>query len=304
MMKTAFVFSGQGAQKVGMGRELYETSPAAKSIFDRADAALGRSLSQLCFEGPEEALTETANCQPAIYTMSLACLAAYLERNPEEKPVAAAGLSLGEYAAFAAAGAFSFEDGLLLVSKRAALMEKACQENPGGMAAVIGSTPEVVEEVCALCDLDVANFNCPGQIVISGPVDRVNRACDELKNRGVRRAVPLKVSGSFHSRLMNSAAAGLRPALDATPMQTPAFPVIHNFTAKPAGEPDSIRENLMRQVNGSVRWETSVLLMAEQLGAERFIEFGPGNVVTGLIHKIIPGASLQNCSDASGLSAN
>lgn len=302
-MKTAFVFSGQGAQKVGMGRDLYENSPAAKSIFDRADAALGRSLSQLCFEGPEEALTETANCQPAVYTMSMACLAAYLERTPEEKPVAAAGLSLGEYAAFAAAGTFPFEAGLLLVSKRAALMEKACRENPGGMAAVIGSTREVVAEVCAICDLDVANFNCPGQIVISGPSDRVNRACAELKNRGVRRAVPLKVSGSFHSRLMNSAAAGLRPELDAAPMQSPAFPVIHNFTAKPASDPDSIRENLMRQVNGSVRWDASVLLMAEQFGAERFIEFGPGNVVTGLIHKTVPGALLQNCSDMSGLTA-
>lgn len=300
-MKTAFLFSGQGAQAVGMGKDLYEASPAAKAVFDRADAVLGRSLSKLCFEGPESDLTATANCQPAIYTTSMACLAAWLEKNPGEEAVAAGGLSLGEYAAFASAGTFTFEDGLKLVAKRAALMDAACHEAEGGMAAIIGGDPAVIAEVCAECGIDVANYNSPGQIVISGVKDQVLKACGILKERGVKRALPLNVAGAFHSRMMASAGAALAPVLDATPMNAPKFPVLQNFTGEPESDPAKIRANLVSQVAGSVRWDTCVRVMAERFGAERFVEFGPGTVLTGLVRKILPGAALHNVSGVDGL---
>ena len=300
-MKTAFLFSGQGAQAVGMGKDLYEVSPAAKAVFDRADAVLGRSLSKLCFEGPESDLTATANCQPAIYTTSMACLAAWLEKNPGEEAVAAGGLSLGEYAAFASAGTFTFEDGLKLVAKRAALMDAACHEAEGGMAAIIGGDPAVIADVCAECGIDVANYNSPGQIVISGVKDQVLKACGILKERGVKRALPLNVAGAFHSRMMASAGATLAPVLDATPMNAPKFPVLQNFTGEPESDPAKIRANLVSQVAGSVRWDTCVRVMAERFGAERFVEFGPGTVLTGLVRKILPGAALHNVSGADGL---
>ena len=268
-----------------MGKDLYEASPAAKAVFDRADAVLGRSLSKLCFEGPESDLTATANCQPAIYTTSMACLAAWLEKHPGEEAVAAGGLSLGEYAAFASAGTFAFEDGLKLVAKRAALMDAACHEAEGGMAAIIGGDPAVIAEVCTECGIDVANYNSPGQIVISG----------------VKRALPLNVAGAFHSRMMASAGAALAPVLDATPMNAPKFPVLQNFTGEPESDPAKIRANLVSQVAGSVRWDTCVRVMAERFGAERFVEFGPGTVLTGLVKKILPGAALHNVSGVPGL---
>lgn len=294
-MKTAFVFSGQGAQKVGMGKDLYDNSPAARAIFDSADSALEYGLSDIIFNGPEESLTETIHCQPAIYTMSLACLAAFRERNPELKPVACAGLSLGEYAAFAAAGSYLFWEGLNLVAARARFMEEACKANPGGsMAAIIGGTKEMVQEVCAQFDIDVANYNSPGQIVISGMEQPVLAACAELKQRGVKRALPLKVSGAFHSRWMTPAAEALQTTLADTAFSMPSQPVIHNYTAAEAVDPDAIRDTLKHQVNGSVRWDDSVRLMAERYGAECFIEFGPGNVLTGLIKKILPDAVVKN----------
>ncbi len=278
-----------------MGEELYNESNIAKTIFDQADDILGENISDLCFHGPEEQLNLTKNCQVAVYTMSYACHAVFKEQNPFLTPVATAGLSLGEYTALAAAGIISFEDGLRLVQKRAKYMEQACMEHPnGGMAAVIGGNRDDIIAVCKQFDIDTANFNCPGQIVISGEKDNVELACAELKSKGVKRAIPLKVSGAFHSRMMTSAANALEADLLAAPMHLTDIPVIHNFTAEIAHSEEELRCNLKHQVNGSVRWDDSVRLISERYGADEFIEFGPGTVLTGLIRKIIPGVSLRN----------
>lgn len=302
-MKTAFVFSGQGAQTVGMGKDLYESSRAAKDVYDRADAALGWSLTDVCFNGPEEKLTNSCYCQAAIYATSCACLAAFREARPDLVPVAVGGLSLGEYSAFAAADAFSFEDGLRLVAKRGELMDKACQETDGGMASIIAGKPEVIAAVCEECGIDVANYNCPGQIVISGPKDRVAEACAKIKASGAKRALPLNVAGGFHSRLMKSAGEALRDVLDAVPMKTPAVPVLQNVIGDVETDVAKIKANLVAQVAGSVRWEDCVRVMADRFGAERFIEFGPGAVLTGLIRRTLSDAVLLNCSGKESLDA-
>ena len=285
-MKTAYIFSGQGAQTVGMGKDLYENSPAAKAVFDKADEILGWSVSDVCFNGPAEKLTETKYCQVAIYTTSMACLAYYREKNggdPDEV-VGCAGLSLGEYSALAAAGFFSFEDGLKLLEQRALFMDEACRATTGGMASILAGDPAVIAEVCAECGIDVANLNCPGQIVISGEKEGVVKACGMLKEKGVKRALPLNVAGAFHSRLMASAGEKLRGPLAETPVAVPAIPVAQNFTGKFENDPAVIKENLAGQVAGSVRWEECVRAMIAA-GAEQFVEFGPGNVLTGLVKR-------------------
>ncbi|MBR2438570.1 MAG: ACP S-malonyltransferase [Lentisphaeria bacterium] len=285
-MKTAYIFSGQGAQTVGMGKDLYENSPAAKAVFDKADEILGWSVSDVCFNGPAEKLTETKYCQVAIYTTSMACLAYYREKNggdPDEV-VGCAGLSLGEYSALAAAGFFSFEDGLKLLEQRALFMDEACRATTGGMASILAGDPAVIAEVCAECGIDVANLNCPGQIVISGEKEGVAKACAMLKEKGVKRALPLNVAGAFHSRLMASAGEKLRGPLAETPVAVPAIPVAQNFTGKFENDPAVIKENLAGQVAGSVRWEECVRAMIAA-GAEQFVEFGPGNVLTGLVKR-------------------
>ena len=285
-MKTAYIFSGQGAQTVGMGQDLYENSPAAKAVFDKADEILGWSVSDVCFNGPAEKLTETKYCQVAIYTTSMACLAYYREKNggdPDEV-VGCAGLSLGEYSALAAAGFFSFEDGLKLLEQRALFMDEACRATTGGMASILAGDPAVIAEVCAECGIDVANLNCPGQIVISGEKEGVAKACAMLKEKGVKRALPLNVAGAFHSRLMASAGEKLRGPLAETPVAVPAIPVAQNFTGKFENDPAVIKENLAGQVAGSVRWEECVRAMIAA-GAEQFVEFGPGNVLTGLVKR-------------------
>lgn len=302
-MKLAWIFSGQGAQSVGMGKDLYDSSAAAKAVFDEADDTLGFSISSICFEGPAEKLTSSKFCQPAIYTMSMACLAAFKERFPEAgKPVAAAGLSLGEYAALASAGYFSFADGLKLVAKRGELMDQACLENHGAMASILGGDPAVIESVCKQFDIDVANYNCPGQIVISGPADRVEKAAAEIKAQGAKRAIVLNVAGAFHSRLMASAGAALKPVLETVPVQIPAFPVAQNFTGSLITVNTDVKENLVSQVAGSVRWESCVRTIADVIGAEGFIEFGPGSVLTGLIRRTVTEKKLMNVSDAATLS--
>ena len=285
-MKTAYIFSGQGAQTVGMGKDLYENSPAAKAVFDKADEILGWSVSDVCFNGPAEKLTETKYCQVAIYTTSMACLAYYREKNggdPDEV-VGCAGLSLGEYSALAAAGFFSFEDGLKLLEQRALFMDEACRATTGGMASILAGDPAVIAEVCAECGIDVANLNCPGQIVISGEKEGVAKACAMLKEKGVKRALPLNVAGAFHSRLMASAGEKLRGPLAETPVAVPAIPVAQNFTGKFENDPAVMKENLAGQVAGSVRWEECVRAMIAA-GAEQFVEFGPGNVLTGLVKR-------------------
>lgn len=286
-MNAFFAFSGQGAQAVGMGKDLYETSPAAKAVFDKADEVLGFSLSGICFDGPAEKLTETRYCQTAIYTMSCAALAAFREKYPEIKPVACAGLSLGEYAALFAAGAFTFEDGLRLLQQRAEFMDEACKAAPGGMASVLGGEAEVIAEVCAACDIDVANYNSPGQIVISGEAEKVKSACAELANRGFRKVVPLTVAGAFHSRMMQSAGDKLAGVLETAPVSMPEIPVFQNFTGNVPADTAELRNNLARQVAGSVRWESCVR-NAAAMGADTMIEFGPGAVLTGLLRRTIP----------------
>lgn len=301
-MKTALLFAGQGAQVVGMGRDLAAASPAAQSLFARADEVLGYNLSALCFDGPEAELTKTEHAQPALYVAGLAALAALRERLPGLAFDAAAGLSLGEFTALAAAGAVSFEDGLRLVRARGRFMQQACEATQGGMAAVIGMDEPGVRAVCDETGVSLANLNCPGQIVISGPADRIPTAVDLLRARGARKAIPLNVAGAYHSPLMESARQPLAAALAAVALARPTAPVIANVTARPHGEPASIRELLAAQVVSPVRWEDSMRwLIAEGFG--RFIEFGPGGALTGFLKRIDKQLPAFAVSDAASLGA-
>ncbi len=292
-MKPFFVFSGQGAQFAGMGKDLAVNSTAAKAIFDTADQTLGYALSDIIFNGPDEKLTQTIYCQPAIYTMSCAALAAFREQFPGITPLACAGLSLGEYGALYAAGAFDFAAGLKLLAKRAELMDAACQATNGSMASVINGDPAIIREVCEKCNVDVANFNSPGQIVISGDKELLNNAVDALKAAGIRKVIVLNVAGAFHSRMMKSAGDALLPILENTRFAMPVCPVYHNFTAAPAADVDELRRNLAAQVAGSVRWEECVRAMAA-CNADTMIEFGPGNVLTKLCSRTLPELKTAN----------
>ena len=301
-MKPFFVFSGQGAQSVGMGKDLVEVSKAAAEIFKTADAELGYDLSSIIFEGPAEKLTQTRYCQVAIYTMSCAALAAFKEKFPGIEPVGCAGLSLGEYGALYAAGAFDFVTGLKLLAKRAELMDEACNATCGGMASVLNGDLAVIREVCDRCGIDVANFNSPGQIVISGEKEKVTAACAMLKEQGIRKAIELNVAGAFHSRLMADAGVKLQSVLAETPIEVPAIPVYHNFTAAVAANADELRSNLASQVAGSVRWHECVLAMTAA-GGDTMIEFGPGNVLTKLCSRALPEVKLFNVNSAAALDA-
>ncbi len=299
-MKAMFVFAGQGAQQVGMGKDLYDSSAAAKAIFDEADATLGMPISEICFAGPEEKLTESRNCQPAIYTMSLACLAAFKEKFPGIEPVGCAGLSLGEYAALQSANVFDFASGLKLVAKRGELMDEACRETVGGMASVLGGDEAIIAEVCEVCGIDVANYNCPGQIVISGDKEKVGDAVAMLKEKGLRKVIPLKVAGAYHSRLMASAGEKLDSVLTDIELKAPECPVAQNFPGGIVECPAKIRSNLVSQVAGSVRWDSCVNALAA-LGADTVIEFGPGKVLTGLMKRIDKSANTYNIGNAGDL---
>lgn len=302
MMKSAFVFSGQGAQSVGMGRDLFELSPAAKKVFSLADSVLGWSVSDICFNGPAEQLTGSKCCQPAIYTMSMACLAAFQERCPGLSPSGVAGLSLGEYAALVTAGVLSFEDGLRLVAKRGALMDEACLSQPcGGMASILGGNDELIASVCDEIGIDVANYNCPGQTVISGPKELVEAASAKIKEGGAKRVIPLSVAGAFHSRMMKSAGDGLAKVLENVRLSAPMLPVAQNVTGTIVSDPDAIRSNLVAQVAGSVRWIDCVRSLVDNGGVNTVIEFGPGSVVTGLVRKINSELSLFNIASSADL---
>ena len=303
-MKAFFAFSGQGAQVPGMGRDLYESCAGAKAVFEAADAALGYKISDIIFNGPAETLTSSIHCQCAIYTMSCAALAAFREKfaGNVPAPVACAGLSLGEYAALHAAGAVSFEDGIVLLSKRGKFMDEACKSNPGTMASVLGGDRAVIEEVASLCGIDVANYNSPAQIVISGSIEGVGKAVEELKARGMRKVIPLNVAGAFHSRLMAEAGKQLAAVLDSVDFKMPQVPVYHNFTADTAASVEDIRTLLAGQVAGSVRWE-ECLRRAVAAGADTVIEFGPGNVLTGLAKRTVPELKLININSVETLNA-
>ncbi len=296
----AVLFSGQGAQKVGMGADLADQSPSAYALYDLADRHLGWSLSETSFRGPDEALTETRVCQPALYAHGMALLAAFQDLTG--KPLrfeAAAGLSLGEYTAHAAAGSFTFQTGLQLVAERGRLMQEACNATVGTMITLLGATPEQAREIAQACNVDVANLNCPGQIVLSGGKREMEGVAAIAKEKGIRKVIPLNVAGAYHSRLMASAANGLAPHLVRAEITTPTVPVVANFTAEVVLEPDAIRSALESQVCGSVRWEESIRRLIA-LGFMDFVECGPGGVIAGMLRRIDPAArclSLESYAD-------
>lgn len=300
-IKMAYIFPGQGAQRVGMGKDLYETFASAKAIFDEADEALGFSISRLCFEGPEEELRRTINTQPALFAVSLACLAAAQESGKLSSAEAAAfvaGHSLGEYCAVVAGGALSFADGVRLVRERGRLMQEAGDMAPGSMAAILGLEDEVVAEICQESGAEMANLNSPGQVVISGPVGEVEKAVELAQSRGARRVVPLAVSGAFHSRLMLPAAEGLAKAIAGMPFMDARIPLVANSTAKFLTKAEDIKEELVRQLTQAVCWRESVEQMVEA-GVQRFIEFGPGQVLSGLVRRIRSEAETASIEDVA-----
>jgi [acyl-carrier-protein] S-malonyltransferase len=302
-MKTALLFSGQGAQAVGMGKDLAAAFPVAAELFAEADTILGYSLSQTTFEGPAEELTKTSVCQPALYTHGLAALTVLKEKVPSLSFDAAAGLSLGEFTAHAAAGTFDFETGLRLVDQRSRFMQEACEATEGGMAAIIGADEQGVRNLAAAADVDVANFNSPGQIVISGEKSKIALAVGMAKEYGARKAVELTVAGAFHSRLMEPAYQRLSAVLAETPIVMPRVAVVGNVDARPAESPDAIRKSLADQVTGSVCWTASIEYMIDHLGITRFLELGPGGVIAGLVGRIRKGSEVISISDVASLEA-
>ena len=283
----AYVFPGQGAQFVGMGKELYENNAQAKSLFDEADSILGYKITDIMFNGTDEDLRQTKVTQPAVFLHSVISA---LCGSENFEPDMVGGHSLGEFSALVAAGALSFEDGLKLVYARALAMQKACEAQPSPMAAIIALPDEKVEEICASVAAEgevcvAANYNCPGQIVISGSIEGINKACELMKTAGAKRALPLKVGGACHSPLMNPAKVELEAAINATEFHTPKCPVYQNVDALPHTDPAEIKKNLVAQLTASVRWTQTVKNMVAD-GATDFTECGPGAVLQGLIKKI------------------
>ncbi len=286
----AFVFPGQGSQFVGMGKDLYDTNPLAKELFDKADEILGFKITDIMFSGTDEELMQTKVTQPAVFlhsVISALCLGS------EFQPAMVAGHSLGEFSALVTAGALSFEDGLKLVSARAKAMQRACEMAPSTMAAIIALPDETIEKVCAGISKDgnvvvPANYNCPGQLVISGNIDAINEACEQLKAAGAKRALPLKVGGAFHSPLMQPAKDELQAAIEATEFHTPKCPVYQNVDALPHTDAAEIKQNLIAQLTAPVKWTYEVQHMIAD-GATDFVECGPGKALQGMIMKIAKG---------------
>ena len=288
-MKTAYVFPGQGSQFTGMAKDLYESNPTARQMLERANEILGFRITDIMFEGSAEDLKQTKVTQPAIFLHSVV-LAACL---PDFRPDMVAGHSLGEFSALVAAGAMDFEEGLKLVSIRAQAMQKACELNPGAMAAVLALPAETIERICSETEgvVVAANYNCEGQIVISGEKESVDAACMKLKEAGARRALPLPVGGAFHSPLMEPARAELAEGIAAAKISTPVCPIYQNVTARPTTDPETIKANLLTQLTSPVRWTQSVQNMLAD-GASHFVELGPGKVLQGLIAKTAPADTL------------
>ena len=298
----AFVFPGQGAQSVGMGKDLYDEFPAARELFDRADEILGFKLSTLCFDGPEEELQQTRNAQPAIAVTSLALLKVATQLTPGllETPAYVAGHSLGEYSALVAAGALPFDEAIRLLRIRGELMQAAGEKNPGTMAAILGLDIADCEDVCREAGAEVCNVNAPGQIVIGGRREAVVRALDYAKARGAAKVIPLSVSGAFHSSLMRPAADGLVQPVATAAISDPLIPVIANCTATPVKDETAIRHELVDQVCRPVQWSSTVDFLGEH-GVETFIEFGPGRVLSAIIKRMLRKSNCINVNDATSV---
>lgn len=304
--RIGLMFVGQGAQQPGMGKDLAEAYPAAAAVFRQADKATGRSISGLCFDGTLEELTACANCQPALFTVSMACLAALKSRLPDFAPSICGGLSLGEYAALAAAGAYDLTTAVRLVAKRGELMDEACRHTSGTMAAVLRMEIEDVEKLCERHDIDIANLNGPGQQIISGPVDKVDAAIAELAATG-KMAKKLTVAGAYHSRLMAGAADEFAAFINGLPVARPTCPIVQNFTGRITEDSADVPSNLIAQISGSVKWESCVRTMMKNCDA--LVELGPGNVLTGLARRIdrdfpvcsISGVASLDCAIESDL---
>ena len=298
--KVAYVFPGQGSQSVGMGHDLYDNFDAAKAVFEQADKTLGFSLSRLCFEGPEDELRQTINAQPALVTVSYACLKVAQEVSDDKglpSPTYVAGHSLGEYTALAAASVLDFTTTVYLARERGRLMYEAGLKQPGGMAAIIGLEEVLLAEVCQQTDTKIANINCPGQLVISGATENVTKATDLANARGASRAIPLQVSGAFHTPLMQPAVDGMSEILPTLTFQDPTVPIIANTTAQPLTTGEQLKKELLSQLCNSIQWQRSIEHMIDN-GVSRFIEIGPGKVLAGLIRRINRDVETLNISDA------
>lgn len=298
--QAVLLFSGQGAQKVGMGKDLAEIYPAAKALLDQVDEAVGFPLTQVMFEGPMEELTKTSRCQPALFAHGLALLAELKVKVPDLEITAAAGLSLGEFTAHAAAGTFDFATGLNLVFQRGSFMEEACENTRGAMLAMLGGDEAAIRELAAECDVDVANLNAPGQIVLSGSVEGIEAAAAKAKDKGIKRAIPLPVAGAYHSRLMKTAQDKLAQVLEASAIVSPAVPVVCNYEARPVVRQEEIRSTLTAQVTGSVRWVESMQYLISQ-GHTLFIELGPDATLAGLMGKIDKSVKVYSIKDSATL---
>jgi [acyl-carrier-protein] S-malonyltransferase len=302
MQKTALLFAGQGAQTVGMGRDLASHFPTARALLDEADQLLGYDIARLCFDGPEQELTRTEHAQPAIFLVSWIAFELLRAHVPHLTFEATAGLSLGEFTALAAAGVIPFQSALPLVRQRGQFMQEACDNTHGAMAAIIGLDEQPTHEVCVATGVELANLNCPGQIVISGETDRIHQACELAKARGAKKAMLLSVAGAYHSRLMQSAQSKLAAALETVPLQPPTVAVLSNVTAQPHQSPPEIVDLLVRQVTAPVRWEASMRQLLDQ-GFNRFIELGPGRTLQGFLKRISRDAVVLNVSDKPSLEA-
>jgi [acyl-carrier-protein] S-malonyltransferase len=300
-VKSAYVFPGQGSQSVGMGLDLYQNYPAARAVFEQADKSLGFAISRLCFEGPEDELVQTVNAQPAIVTVSYACLEAVRSLNGGLPPASfVAGHSLGEYTALAAAGVLDFANTVYLARERGRLMHEAGQITPGGMAAIIGLDESPLAEVCQQSGTSIANLNCPGQIVISGAKDKLERAMEMVKEKRAHRAIPLQVSGAFHTTLMQPAVDGMTEVMADLKFNNPNVPIIGNTTAKPLTTAETVKEELLTQLCNCVQWQRSIEYMVND-GVSNFIEIGPGRVLAGLIKRIDRDVNIMNIGDVEAV---
>lgn len=300
MVNCAYIFPGQGAQYVGMGKDLYNNYDIAKETFQQANRALNFDITKLCFEGPAEELKKTEHCQPAILTVSIATLRAFRLKNKKFNPKFALGLSLGEYSALVAAEAMAFGDAVILVRKRGQFMEEAARQYTGQMACIIGLERQEVEDVCEESGAEIANLNCPSQIVISGKTEIIKKATELAKTKGAKKSIILDVSGPFHSSLMSIAGQKLKEELDKIQIFQPEFPVVSNVTANSENMPDEIKENLIDQVSCTTRWEDSIRRIA-QSGITTYLEIGPGKVLSGLLKRIDPSLIAHNIGTSTDI---